>query len=152
MPERGQPTEAAASKVVYTAKTHTIGGRETGVSRSSDGHLDVKLSVPGSSRIGTNPEQLFAAAWSASFGSAIVLAARNSGVSMNEVTIDAELDLHVGAGNEHFLSARFKIGIRGVDRSAAQDLIRQAEKLCPYSRVTRGNISVTLDLLTTSST
>ena len=63
-------------KVVYTAKTRTTGGRENGASRSSDGRLDVRLSVPGSARIGTNPEQLFAAGWSACFESAIGLAAR----------------------------------------------------------------------------
>jgi lipoyl-dependent peroxiredoxin len=68
-------TTAQDGKVVYTAKTHTSGGRENGVSRSSDGRLDVKLSLPGSARIGTNPEQLFAAGWSACFESAIGLAA-----------------------------------------------------------------------------
>ena len=62
-------------KVVYTARTHTTGGRENGASRSSDGRLDVRLSTPGSPRIGTNPEQLFAAGWSACFASAIALAA-----------------------------------------------------------------------------
>ena len=69
-------TTTAAGKVVYTAKTHTTGGRENGASRSSDGRLDVRLSTPGSARIGTNPEQLFAAGWSACFESAIGLAAR----------------------------------------------------------------------------
>ena len=58
-------------KVLYTAKTHTTGGREHGASRSADGNLDVKLSIPGSGRIGTNPEQLLAAGWSACFESAI---------------------------------------------------------------------------------
>ena len=62
-------------KVVYTAKTRTAGGRENGAARSSDGRLDVRLSTPGSARIGTNPEQLFAAGWSACFESAIALAA-----------------------------------------------------------------------------
>ena len=61
-------------KVLYTAKTHTTGGRD-GASRTSDGRLDVKLSSPGSSSSGTNPEQLFAAGWSACFMSAIALAA-----------------------------------------------------------------------------
>ena len=79
-------------KVIYTAKTHTIGGRENGVSRSSDGRLDVKISPPGSSRIGTNPEQLFAAGWSACFESAIGLAARERRVALTEVVIDAEVD------------------------------------------------------------
>ena len=64
-------SETGKGKVIYTAKTRTTGGREHGIARSSDGHLDVKLATPGSPRIGTNPEQLFAAAWSACFESAI---------------------------------------------------------------------------------
>jgi lipoyl-dependent peroxiredoxin len=63
-------------KIVYTAKTHTIGGREKSASPSSDGSLDIRLSTPGSARIGTNPEQLFAVGWSAGFERAIALAAR----------------------------------------------------------------------------
>ena len=68
---------ARLDKVLYTAKIHTSGGREHGASRSSDGHLDVKLSLPDSGRVGTNPEQLLVARWSACFESAIALAARN---------------------------------------------------------------------------
>jgi lipoyl-dependent peroxiredoxin len=60
----------SGEKLLYTAKTHTTGGRENGASRSSDGHLDVKLSIPGSARISANPEQLLAAGWSACFESA----------------------------------------------------------------------------------
>ena len=70
-----QRTTEARGKVIYTAKTHTTGGRENGVSRSSEGRLDVKLSVPGSPRVGTNPEQLFAAGWSACFEGALGVAA-----------------------------------------------------------------------------
>src|SRR3954464_14765653 len=81
-------------KVLYTARTHTTGGRENGASRSSDGRLDVKLSVPGSARIGTNPEQLFAAGWSACFESAIGLAARKRKIVLPaDLAIDAEVDL-----------------------------------------------------------
>src|SRR6266566_7833640 len=91
--------EAAANqpgKVIYTAKTHTTGGRE-GTSRSSDGRLDVKLSTPGTARIGTNPEELFAAGWSACFESAIGLAARKRKITLPaDVAIDAEVDLHFG--------------------------------------------------------
>src|ERR1700731_1404877 len=81
-------------KVLYTARTHTTGGRENGVSRSSDGHLDVRLSAPGSGRIGTNPEQLFAAGWSACFESAISLVARQRKILLPpEAGIHAEVDL-----------------------------------------------------------
>jgi osmotically inducible protein OsmC len=97
-------TTQAPGRVIYTAKTHTTGGRENGASRSSDGRLDVKLSLPGSPRIGTNPEQLFAAGWSACFESAIGLAARQRKVTLPELTIDAEVDLHLADG-EYSLSA-----------------------------------------------
>jgi len=135
-------------KVIYTARTRTTGGRDHGISRSSDGHLDVKLASPGSPRIGTNPEQLFAAAWSACVKSAIALAARNSKVTLGEVTIDAEIDLHLADSNDYFLSARFNISIPGIDRAVAEVLVQQAEQLCPYCKATRGNIDVTLNLLT----
>jgi Ohr subfamily peroxiredoxin len=140
--------ETGRGKVVYTARTRTTGGRDHGISRSCDGHLDVKLASPGSPRIGTNPEQLFAAAWSACFESAVAIAARKSKIPLGEVTIDAEIDLHLADSNDYFLSARFNISIPGIDRAVAQDLVQQAEQLCPYSKVTRGNIDVTLNLLT----
>ena len=81
-------------KVLYTAKTHTTGGREGGVSRTSDGRLDVKLSIPGAPGNGTNPEQLFAAGWSACFISMTGLVANNMKVKLpDDVAIDAEIDL-----------------------------------------------------------
>ena len=135
-------------KVIYTAKVHTIGGR-AGTARSSDGHLEVKLSRPGTSGTGTNPEQLLAAGWSACFETAVALAARKSKVTLGEVTIDAEVDLRLAASTDYSLSARLNISIPGVDRGVAQDLVQQAEQLCPYSKATRGNIDVTFNLLTT---
>ena len=69
-------------KVIYTARTHTTGGREHGISRSSDGRLDIQLSLPGTPRIGTNPEQLFAAGWSACFEGAISLAANKKKIKL----------------------------------------------------------------------
>lgn len=136
-----------SGKVVYTARTHTTGGRDHGVARSSDGHLDVTLASPGSSGIGTNPEQLFAAGWSACFGSAILLAARKTNLALGEVTIDAEIDLHRTDDTDYFLSARLNICIPDIDRTVAQALVQQAEQLCPYSKATRGNIDVTFNLL-----
>ena len=139
--------EAKIGKVIYTARTHTTGGRDHGVARSSDGYLDVKLARPGGNRIGTNPEQLFAAGWSACFESAIALAARRSKVVLGEVTIDAEVDLQVADGTDYFLRARLNIRIRGVDHTIAQNLVRQAEHLCPYSKATLGNVGITLNVL-----
>src|SRR3984957_9792875 len=94
------------NNVLYTAMTHTTGGRDNGMSRSTDGRLDVKLSVPGSTGIGTNPEQLFAAGWSACFEGAMGLAARKMKITLPaELAIDAEVDLCLADGG-YFLQAR----------------------------------------------
>lgn len=83
-----------AAKLIYTASTHTSGGRHDGISRSSDGRLDVKLSPPGGAGIGTNPEQLFAAGWSACFEGAMEKAARKREIVLpRKSAIDAEIDL-----------------------------------------------------------
>ena len=140
-------TPLQAGKVVYTAKTHTTGGREGGASRSSDGHLDVKLSLPGSGRIGTNPEQLFAAGWSACFESAIGLAARKRKIALPaDLAIDAEVDLHLGEGG-YSLGARLNVSLPGIARDTAQALVDEAHEICPYSKATRGNIDVTISLI-----
>jgi len=139
-------TTQAAGKVVYTAKTHTTGGRE-GASRSSDGRLDVKLSLPGSARIGTNPEQLFAAGWSACFEGAIAVAAQRKKIKLPpDVAIDAEVDLHLDDG-AYFLSARLNVSIPGIERSIAEGLVEDAEGICPYSKATNGNIAVTYNVV-----
>ena len=124
-------------KVLYTARVHTVGGRD-GVSRSTDGRLDVQLSAPGSAGSGTNPEQLFAAGWSACFLSALRIAAGQFKVPLPASTaIDAEVDL-----TEVGLAVRLRISIPGVGSEIAQQLIRAAHETCPYSRATRGHILV----------
>jgi osmotically inducible protein OsmC len=136
----------APGKVIYTAKTHTTGGRENGVSRSSDGRLDVRLSLPGSARTGTNPEQLFGAGWSACFETAIAIAAHRRKISLPEIAIDAEIDLHLADG-EYFISARFNVSLPGVDRDVAKSLIEDAEQICTYSKATHGNIDAVFNLV-----
>jgi lipoyl-dependent peroxiredoxin len=135
-----------AGKVIYTAKTRTAGGRESGHSRSSDGRLDVKLSLPSSARIGTNPEQLFAAGWSACFESSIGIAAHKRKIALPAIAIDAEVDLHLADG-DYFVSARFKISLPGLDRDTAKSLVEEAEQICTYSKATRGNIDVVFNLV-----
>src|SRR5258706_711666 len=94
---------AQSTKVLYTAKVHTTGGREGGASRTSDGRLDVKLSVPGAPGNGTNPEQLFAVGWSACFTSAVKLVASKMKVKLPpDMAIDAEVDLCTGDGGYFF--------------------------------------------------
>jgi len=135
-----------SAKVLYTAKTRTTGGRESGASRSSDGRLDVRLSIPGSARIGTNPEALFAAAWSACFEDAIAHVARKRMIALApDLAIDAEVDLHLADGG-YFLSARLNVHLPGVDRDTARALIDGAHEICPYSKATRGNIEVAIRL------
>jgi osmotically inducible protein OsmC len=134
-------------KVLYTAKTGTTGGRDNGASRSSDGLLDIRLSTPGSARIGTNPEQLFAAGWSASFAKAIALAACKREIALPaKVSIDAEVDLNLVDGG-YFLSARLNVRLPDLERNVAKDLVGEAEEICPYSKATRGNIQVTITLI-----
>ena len=134
-------------KVVYTARTRTTGGRENGVSRSSDGRLDVELSVPGSARIGTNPEQLFAAGWSACFESAIGLAARKRRIVLPaDLAIDAEVDLKQADG-AYVLGTRLNVSLPGVARDVAQALVEEAHRICPYLNATSGNIDVAINLV-----
>jgi osmotically inducible protein OsmC len=140
-------TMSKPGSLVYTGKTHTIGGRENGASRSSDGRLDVRLSAPGSVRIGTNPEQLLAAGWSACFESAIALAARNKKITPPpDVAIDAEVNLNLADGG-YFLSTRLNVSLRGIGRQVAQALVDEAHRICPYSKATRGNIDVAIRLV-----
>jgi lipoyl-dependent peroxiredoxin len=137
---------SAIDKVLYTAKTHTTGGRD-GSSRTSDGRLDVKLSNPGAAGGGTNPEQLFAAGWSACFMSAIGLAAAQRKVALPaDRAVDAEVDLGTNAGG-YALRARLNVSLPGLDRELAQALVNVAHETCPYSKATRGNIDVAINLV-----
>lgn len=131
-----------STKVLYTAKTRTTGARENGVARSSDGRLDIQLSTPGSDGQGTNPEQLFAAGWSACFESALDGVARKHGLRLPEDTaIDAEVDLCSDKG-EYFLQARLHVDLPGMERMAAQQLVDAAHQTCPYSKAIQGNVNV----------
>jgi Ohr subfamily peroxiredoxin len=133
-------------KALYTAKTHTTGGRD-GASRSSDGRLEVKLSLPGGPGTGTNPEQMFAAGWSACFMSAMRIAAGKMKSRLpSDAAIDAEVDL-CGNGGEHFLRARLNVSLPGVARDVAQAVVDAAHQTCPYSKATRGNIDVTINVV-----
>ena len=140
-------TATQTAKLLYTAKAHTTGGREGGASRTSDGRLDVKLSVPGTPGNGTNPEQLFAVGWSACFTSAIKIVAAKMKVKLPpEMAVDPEVDLWNDADG-FFLKARLNVSLPGVDRQVAQSMIDVAHQTCPYSKATRGNIDVTINLV-----
>jgi Ohr subfamily peroxiredoxin len=134
-------------KVLYTAKAHTTGGRDGGVSRTDDGRLEVSLSLPGTPVGGTNPEQLFAVGWSACFLSAIKLVAHKAKVTLpHDVAIDAEVDLGPADGS-YGLAARLNVSLPGVESEVARRLLEEADQICPYSRATRGNIAVAINLV-----
>ena len=134
-------------RTLYTARTSTTGGREHGASRSSDGVLDIRLSTPGSARIGANPEQLFAAAWSASLGSAIMAAALQQAIVLPVgPAIAAEVDLCLAQG-ACFLRVRLTVSLPGVERDIARALVDEAHQTCPYSQATRGNVSLVTSLV-----
>jgi len=134
-------------KVLYTAKTHTSGGREGGVSRSSDDRLEVKFSSPGALGSGANPEQLFAAGWSACFISAIKIAAGKMKVALPiDLTVDAEVDVGPTRGAYGF-AARLNVSLPGMEREVARRLVAATDQLYPYSNATRGNINVAIKLV-----
>lgn len=135
-------------KVLYTAKAHTTGGRD-GRSVSDDGLLDVKLSPPkalGGAGGATNPEQLFAAGYSACYLSALKHVA---GMKKVAVPADAAVDASVDIGpiaQGFGLAVQLVVHLPGLDRAVAQDLMDSAHQVCPYSNATRGNIEVGLRL------
>src|SRR5579859_539761 len=133
--------------VQYTAKAHTTGGRDGGASRSSDGRLDIKLSVPGTPGAGTNPEQLLAAGWSACFLTNIKIAGGKMKLRVApEAAVDAEVDL-CSTDDGFALQARLNVSLPGLDREVAQSLVDTAHQACPYSKATRGNVDVQINLI-----
>ena len=132
-------------QVLYTAHAHTTGGRD-GQSASDDGRLNVTLSSPGTAGTGTNPEQLFAAGYSACFIGAIKAVAGTQKITVPaDLTIDASVDLGK-IPNGYGIAVRLDITLPGMERAAAQALVDAAHQVCPYSNATRGNIDVTITL------
>jgi len=134
-------------KVLYTAQSHTTGGRDGGAGKSSDGKLDVKLSSPGTSGTGTNPEQLFAVGYSACFIGAMKAVGGMKKIAVPaDVAVDAEVDL--GPTSKGYgIAVRLKVSLPGMEREAAQALVDAAHGVCPYSNATRGNIPVEITLV-----
>jgi len=132
-------------KVIYTGKTHTTGGRD-GASQSSDNRLDIKLSIPGSTGQGTNPEQLFAAGWSACFIGAMGIAAGKMKITLpTDLSVDAEVDLGLTSG-DYFIQARLNVNLPGLDLEVARAVADAAHQTCPYSKATRGNINAQINV------
>ena len=134
--------------VVYRAHATATGGRDGSV-KSSDGLLDLKLSVPremGGAGGGVNPEQLFAAGYSACFIGAMKFVA---GLQKIAMPVDASINATVGIGKipaGFGIEVQMVVNLPGMDRAVAQALIDKAHEVCPYSNATRGNIEVSITL------
>ena len=132
--------------VLYSTRVAATGGRH-GTVRSEDGILELKLAMPkelGGMGGATNPEQMFAGGYAACFENALLRVARESGhrFADGEVEVVAEVGLSRNEANAFVLSAALAISIAGIDQATAEDLVRKADAICPYSNAIRGNIDV----------
>ena len=135
----------AVEKVLYTGKVHITGGRD-GSAKSNDGRLDINLSSPGTKGVGTNPEQLFAAGWSACFIGAMRHNAATQQFTLPEGTsVDTEVDLATNEGG-FLLQARLNVNLPGLSVEQAKAVVAAAHNTCPYSKATRGNINVIISV------
>ncbi|AIQ16379.1 MULTISPECIES: organic hydroperoxide resistance protein [Paenibacillus] len=138
-------------KALYTATATVHGGREGSV-KSSDGVLEHDLKMPkelgGPGGSGTNPEQLFAAGYGACYESALANIARKEGVKLQDVEVTANVSIGKDDSDGGFrLAVRMDVKLPGIDRAQAEDLAEKAHAFCPYSKATRGNIEVELNVL-----
>ena len=137
-------------ETLYTAETLATGAGRDGHVRSTDGKLDVDLSIPremGGGGEGTNPEQLFAAGYAACFANAMRSTARREDREsvVDGSTVTAEVDIgRSGPGGRFGLAVRLKADVPGLPQSDAEELVAAAHERCPYSNATRGNIEVDL--------
>lgn len=129
-------------KTLYTAHASAIGGRN-GQAKTDDEKLMLTISPPGGAGNGTNPEQLFACGYAACFGSAVDFVAKQQKLATGEITVSSEVNLHQDEGG-FSLSVTLDVSLPDLDAAAAQKLVQEAHKVCPYSKATRGNIQVTL--------
>lgn len=143
-------------KVLFTGKTHTSASPRDGSSRATHGRLDIKTSASGS---GTSQQQVFAAAlphptaeqlfvgaWSACYSGAIAVAAEEMKLKLpSDLAVEVEVDLGQ-TGDDYFIQARFNVIVPGVDREVAEGLAHRAHQICPYSKATKGNIDVDVNV------
>ncbi|MBC8072224.1 MAG: Ohr family peroxiredoxin [Deltaproteobacteria bacterium] len=133
---------------LYTAHVHIDSGRDGSI-RADDGKLEARLAYPkslGGDGDGTNPEQLFGAAYGACFGSTLSTIAKAEGKVLRNVHVDAEVELHSEDGN-YGLAVRLGVRAEGVDRPGLEGLIEKAKVTCPYARAVRNNVVTTVSLV-----
>lgn len=142
----------AIDKALYTAHATSTGGR-AGSTESSDGKIKLQLSTPkglgGDDGAGTNPEQLFAAGYSACFAGAVKAVARKQNVTLpSEVAIQAEVSVGPMSGKAGALNiaVAMRVSVPGMDKAALEALVKAAHEVCPYSNATRGNVDVALSV------
>jgi lipoyl-dependent peroxiredoxin len=137
-------------KILYEAKASASGGRNGRV-RSSDGTLDLRLSIPngmgGPGEALSNPEQLFAAGYAACFDNALAFVASRQGVALSETRVDATVGIGPRGTGGFVLTVRLEAAMPGLPREQAQKLLEAADAVCPYSNAIRGNVTVTLALV-----
>jgi Ohr subfamily peroxiredoxin len=143
----------AIDKALYTAHATSTGGR-TGTTESSDGKIKLQLSTPkelgGDSGPGTNPEQLFASGYSACFIGAMKAVAAQQKIKLPaEVSIKADVSIGPMSGKPGAfgIAVAMAVSVPGMDKAAAEALVKAAHEVCPYSNATRGNIDVTLSVV-----
>jgi lipoyl-dependent peroxiredoxin len=139
-------------KSMYQAQVTSHGGRN-GKIKSSDGILDMAVSVPksmGGNGAATNPEQLFAAGYAACFENAVIHMARLKKLNPGETSVTAIVDIGPGEGGAFKLAVQLDVSVGGLDRATAQAVVDAAHQICPYSNATRGNIDVQLRLVKTA--
>ena len=142
----------AIEKALYTAQATSTGGR-AGTSKSSDGRISLNLSTPkelgGDSGPGTNPEQLFAAGYSACFIGAMKAVSARQKVALPadvSITSDVSIGPMAGKAGAFSIAVAMQVSVPGMDRAALDALVKAAHEVCPYSNATRGNIDVTFTI------
>jgi len=136
----------------YTAQAHVVGGRDGHVT-TNDNALNLQLSAPkamgGAGKAGaTNPEQLFAAGYAACFEGALGVAARQAKITLPRVAIESLVSIGKAEDGGFGIAVDLTVNIEGMDQQQAENLVQQADQICPYSRATRGNIEVNLTTTT----
>lgn len=135
--------------IIYTAEALATGAGRDGHARTSDGKLDVDLSIPtemGGSGKGTNPEQLFAAGYAACFHSALQMIARQEKADVSDSAVGARVGIGPTDGGGFGLAVTLEVTLPNLPREQALELTEKAHQVCPYSNATRGNIDVTLEV------
>lgn len=130
-------------KTLYTAHATVISGRD-GHAETDDGRLSVDLARPSGEKAGTNPEQLFACGYGACFGSSISALAKKDKIILEEIKVQAAVSLNEDENHGYFLGVALHITLTGVEQAAAENLVKNAQLVCPYSKATRNNVEVKL--------